>query len=47
MDNLLSEKEQIKKGFEGMTLSDIYEEKSHELERLYEIDEEIQRVRRG
>ena len=42
IEKLLEEKETIKKSFYGMTLSDIYEEKQIELQRLDEINEEIQ-----
>lgn len=39
---LLEEKERIIKSFHGMTLSDIYEERQADTQRLDEIHEEIQ-----
>lgn len=42
IEDLLKEKKRIKKSFDGMTLSDIYEERYDDILRLYEIDDEIQ-----
>lgn len=42
INELLEEKERIIKSFNGMTLSDIYEERQADLQRLDEIHEEIQ-----
>ena len=46
LEELLKEKAQIRKSFDGMTLSDIYEERYNDILRLYEIDEEIQNIKR-
>ena len=42
IDELLEEKEQIIKTIKGIPLEDIYEEKQAEMQRLDEINEEIQ-----
>ena len=42
---LLEEKERIKKSFHEMALSDIYEERQADLQRLDEINEEIQNIK--
>ena len=46
LEELLNEKEEIIKSFEGHTLEDIYEEKQAELQRLDEIHEQIQNIKR-
>ena len=46
LEELLKEKAQIIKSFEGTTLSDIYEERYNDILRLYEIDDEIQNIKR-
>jgi len=46
-EELLEEKKRIKKSFDGMTLSDIYEERQADLQRLDEIHEEIQNEKYG
>ena len=45
LQKLLKEREQIKKSIEGMTLTDIYEEKQPEMQRLDEINEEISNLK--
>jgi len=47
IEELLKEKERIKKSFDGLTLSDIYEERYADMQRLDEIHEEIQNEKYG
>ena len=46
LEKLLREKAQIIESFKGHTLEDIYEEKQAEMQRLDEIHEEIQNIKR-
>ena len=45
LNEFVHEKEKIIKSIEGMTLSDIYEEKQAEMQRLDEIHEEINNLK--
>ena len=45
INELLKEQEQIRKSIFGMTLTDIYEEKQAEMQRLDEIHEEIKNLK--
>lgn len=45
LEKLLNEQAQIKKSLEGFTLEHLYEEKEPELQRLYEITDEIRRLK--
>lgn len=46
LEKLLKEKAQIIESFKGYPLEDIYEEKQKEMQRLDEIYEEIQNIKR-
>ena len=45
INELLKEQEQIRKSIFGMTLTDIYEERQSEMQRLDEINEEISNLK--